>query len=106
MENVQLSDQRSFIVIQTKMKLDLHADTCVVCDQCLAIHDHNRTVSVSEYNPKAVSKSACIIDAIVAYDEPETGQAFILFTHQAIEIRVLNIISLSHVMLHKWCCNL
>ena len=28
-----------------KVELDLHADTCVVGNNCLVIHDHNRPVN-------------------------------------------------------------
>ena len=46
--------------------------TFVVGDQCLAIHDLNKPVIGFVYNPKAGLKHACIVDATVAYDEPET----------------------------------
>ena len=35
-----------------KVELDSHADMCVVGDNCLVIHDTNRTVNVYSYVPK------------------------------------------------------
>ena len=34
LQSVQLSAQKSIKVIETKIQLDSHADTCVVGDQC------------------------------------------------------------------------
>ena len=41
---------------QSKIELDSHSDTCVVGDQCLVVHDHNRPVNVYGRDPKAGSK--------------------------------------------------
>ena len=54
----------------TKIELDPNADTCVLGDHCLVVHDHNRSVNVFEYNPKVGSKHTCIVDASVVYTEP------------------------------------
>ena len=46
------------------------------------------------YDPKAVPKDACIVDATVAYTEPETdperGHVVILLMNQAMEMKDLN----------------
>ena len=66
-QTVNLSAHNSLIVVKTKIELDSHADTCVVGDYCLVIHDHKRPVNVFGYNPKAGSKHACKNDTTVAY---------------------------------------
>ena len=59
-----------------KAELDLNADTCVVGDNCLDIHDHNRPVNVY--------RSLKAVDATVGYQGPQSGQKFILMMNQAI----------------------
>ena len=54
------------------------------------LHDHNRPVNVFGYDPKVGLKHACIVNAAVAYTEPETGQVVILLINQAIEMKGLN----------------
>ena len=43
---------------KTKLELGSHADTCVLGDNCLVIHDHNRPVNVYSYDPKDDHRSA------------------------------------------------
>ena len=50
-----------------KVELDSHAETCLVGDNCLASHDHNRPVDVSCYDPKGGHRSAKTVDATVGY---------------------------------------
>ena len=61
-----------------------HADTCVVGDNCLVIHDHDRPVKVYSYDPKDDYKSANTVDATVGYQDPWHGQRFILIINQPI----------------------
>ena len=68
----------------------MHSDTCVADDQCLVTHDHNRPVNVFGHNPKVGSKYACIVDAAVAYNEPETGQVATFLIYQEIEMKGLD----------------
>ena len=44
----------------------------------------NRSLNVYEYDPKAGSKVACIVNDAVAYIVPETGQVVILAMNEAI----------------------
>ena len=55
----------SIAVVETKIQLDSHADTCVVGDHCLIVHDLNRPVNVYGYNPKAGTKHAHLVNAAV-----------------------------------------
>ena len=76
----------SVVSSKPKVELDLHAVMCVVGDNCLVIHDHNRPVNVYSYDPKDGHGSAKTIDATVGYQYPQSGQKFILMINQAIRI--------------------
>ena len=89
-QTVQLSYHNSLAVVKTKIELDSDADKCVVGDHFLVVHGHNRAVNVFGYNTKAGSKHACIVNAVVAYTEPKTGQVVILLINQAIEMKGLD----------------
>ena len=87
MQTVHLSAHSSIEVVKTKIELDSRADTCVVGDHCLIVHDHNRPVNVYEYNSKPGSEHACIVDAALSDAIPETGQVVILSINQVIEMK-------------------
>ena len=72
-QTVHVSAHISVAVVKTKIKLDSHADTCVVGDHYLIVYDHNRPVNIYRYDPKADLKHACMVNTAVAYKEPETG---------------------------------
>ena len=99
-QTVQLSGQKSLTAVKTKKESDSHADVCVVGDHCLVEHDHNRTVNVFGYDPKAGSKHACIVNATVAYTQPETGKVVIFLISQEIEMKSLN----HHLCCQMQCC--
>ena len=65
-----------------KVEIDSHADIHAVGDNCLVIHDHNRQINVYNYNPK--DRSAKTVDVTVGYQDPQSGQKFILIINQAI----------------------
>ena len=50
-QRVHLSAQKGLTLVDTIIELDSHADTCVIGDQWLVVHDHNRPVSVYGYDP-------------------------------------------------------
>ena len=39
-----------------KIELDSYAGTCIVCDNCLVIHDHNGPVYVYSYHQKMATE--------------------------------------------------
>ena len=41
-QTIHLSTHISLVVVKPKIELDSHADTCVVGDHCVIVHDHNR----------------------------------------------------------------
>ena len=75
----------SVVSSKHKVGLDSHADTCLVGDNCLVIYDHYRPVNVYHYDPKYGHRSAKTVDAAVGYQDPKSGQKFILI-NQAIWI--------------------
>lgn len=68
----------------TRVEIDNHADTTVLGRNCLKIHDYGRSVKVTGYNPSVGTKTCSTISGAVAYDHPQTGQAYLLVFNQAI----------------------
>ena len=73
---------------EIRTELDSHADTCVVGNNtALLVHDFDRPVRVHGYDDTVSHSEACrTISAVIAYDHPESGEAFMLIIHQAILI--------------------
>ena len=72
---------------ETRTELDSHADTCVVGKNALVVHDFDRVVNVTGYDPnQAAAQSLRIVSAALAYDDPRSGEVIILVLHQAISI--------------------
>ena len=69
-------------------ELDSHVDTCIVGDNtALVIQDFECPVSVVGYDRTVgAAKNYKTVSAVIAYDHPRTGQAFMLILHQAILI--------------------
>ena len=79
----------SVVSSKFKVELDSHADTCVVVDNCLVFHGHNRPVNVYSYDPKDGHRSVKTVDDTVGYQDLQRGQKFILMINQAICIDCL-----------------
>ena len=60
-----------------KVELDLHANTCVVGDNCLVIHDYNRTNSVYSYDLKDSHRSAITVDATVDHKHQQSTEDYL-----------------------------
>ena len=58
-------------VIETKIELSSHKDTCVVGNHYLVVHDHSRPVNVFGCDPKVGLKHAHTINTAVVYIKPE-----------------------------------
>ena len=52
-----------------KVELDSHAETFVVGDNCLVIHNYNIPVNVYSYDPKDGHRSNKTVDAAVSYQD-------------------------------------
>ena len=76
----------SSFVGESRLECDSHADTSVVGRHCLVIHDLNRPVRVSGYDPSDGDKVFRMVNAVVAYDHPITGQVYMLVLNQVIEV--------------------
>ena len=90
----------SVVSSKPKGELDSHTDTFLVGDNCVVIHDHSQPVNVYSYNPKDGHRSAKTVDAIVGYQDPQSGQKFILMINQAICMNGLEDHSLCPMQCH------
>ena len=90
----------SVVSSKPKVELDSHANTCVVGDNCLVIHDHNRPVNVYSYDTKDGHRSAKTVDAAVGYQDPQSGQKFILVINTAVCKDGL----VNHLLCPMQCC--
>ena len=102
---VQLRAQKSIEVVKTEIELDLHADTCVINDKSLVIHDHNRPVNVFELDPNTRSKHACIVDSTTTYDWLKMGQDFSVDQSRDWNKWPWSSPSFSHAVPLEWCCD-
>ena len=83
-----------------KVELDSHADTSVIGDNCLVIHDHNRPDNVYSYDPNDGHRNAKTVNAAVGYQDPQSGWKFILVINQALHIHGLE----NHLLCPMHCC--
>ena len=72
--------------IDTSLELDSHDDTCVIGKYCLILNDHERNVTVYDYDRALGAQSFCTVSAILGYIDPKSGQTYHLVIHQAIKI--------------------
>jgi hypothetical protein len=84
--SIRIQAASSSMCGETRVECDSHADTSVVGKEALIIHDYWRPVSVYSYDKDNGCKEYCTVSAAVAYDHPQTGQAYMLVINQAIEI--------------------
>ena len=78
---------------KSKVELDSHVDICVLGDKCLVFHDHNRPVNVYSYDPKDDHRIAKTVYFVVGYQDPQSGQKFILILNKA------------SCIASEWCAN-
>ena len=84
----QLSAAISGLADRSRTELDIHSDTCVVGNNCLVIHEYERYVTVTGYDPKQGSvKDLKVVGAVIAYDCPHMGEVIIIRINQAIHIK-------------------
>ena len=51
-QTIQLRSQNSLAVVESKIELDSHPDTCFADDYCLVVHYHNKPVMSLDMLPK------------------------------------------------------
>ena len=74
-------------VDESATDLDSHADQCSVGSNSLIVHDYDRPINVSGYNPSGpVDKDLKTVSAVLAYDDLVSGETLILMVNQAISI--------------------
>ena len=91
----QLGDVRRGDDLSTcQVELDSHAEQCCVSEQCaLIIHDYDRPVTVYGYDGGR-GRSLKIVDAVIGYVDPSTGDKWMLVLNQS-----LNVPGLQHPLL-------
>ena len=74
-----------------KVELDSHADTCCVGKNVLIVNETHRTVNVTPFlQSLGTVRRVPIVTAAIAYDDPRSGEVFILIIHQALHFTNMN----------------
>jgi len=81
----QLGDvRRNDSISSSQCELDSHAEQSCVSERCaLIIHDYERPVTVYGYDNER-GKTLKIVDAVVCYTDPSTGDKWMLIINQAL----------------------
>ena len=83
-----------------RVDLDSHADTCCVGNGVLIVNQTERTVRVTPFLKSLGSVNKVpIVTAAIAYDDPKTGEVFVLVVHQAMHFSEMNNCLLSPMQL-------
>jgi hypothetical protein len=93
---------------ESRTDLDSHADQCAVGHNSLIVHDFERPVNITGYDPSGpTSKNLRTVSAALAYDDPFIGETVILLVHQAIFIPEIahNLLSTMQVRLNDVTVN-
>ncbi|KAI2491972.1 hypothetical protein MHU86_22592 [Fragilaria crotonensis] len=93
---------------ESRTDLDSHADQCAVGSNALIVHDYDRPINVTGYNPNGpVDKDMRIVTGALAYDDPVTGETVILLVNQAIYLPNIshNLLSTMQVRLNDVIVN-
>ena len=64
----------SLNIEKTRLELDSHADTTVLGKGYLVVHDFDRPVNVTGYDPEDGSKVCCTMTGLLVYDHPQTDK--------------------------------
>ena len=83
-----------------KVESDSYADKCVIGDNCLVNHKHNRPCNVYSYDSKNGHRSAKAVDGVVDYQDTQSGEKFILMMNHAIHINGF----VYHLLCPMQCC--
>jgi hypothetical protein len=71
--------------MQCRAELDSHADTCGVNDIAFILEYTGQEAEVSGFSPSLQTlENISIVKAAVAYDDPQTGETFIIIINQAL----------------------
>ena len=84
---------------KTRLELDSHTGTTVVGKVCLMVHDFDRPVNVTGYDPEDGSKVCQTVKGVLAYDKRQTGKPYFMIINQAIHLDHLR----HHLMFPMHC---
>jgi hypothetical protein len=74
-----------------RVELDSHADTCCVGMDVLIVNKTNRSVRVTPFlKSLGTVTKVPIVTAAIAYDDPKSGQVYILILHQALHFEEMD----------------
>ena len=77
-------------ITEHRTDLDSHADTCLVGKNAVILEELDRYINISGFDPrKGKANDLRIVNAAVAFDDPETGQPYILRVNQAVSVPTL-----------------
>ena len=82
-----------------RFELDSHADTCIVSQHTLLIHEHPKVAMVSGFDPSQLPRKDKVVDAAVRYTCRDTGDHLILMINQAIYVSAVEPVSYTHLTL-------
>ena len=71
---------------KTRLELDSRSDTTVLEKCSLGLHDFDRPVKVTGYDPEDVSKVFRVVAGILTYYRPHTGKPYFLAINQYIRL--------------------
>ena len=71
-------------------ELDSHADMCVLGHNAKITHTHEQEVLVSGYDKTMGKWQYNMVSRELAYNDPHSGQPFILEIHQAIHVPTIS----------------
>ena len=74
---------------ETRLGLDSNSDTTVLVKGCLVVHDFDRPVNVTGYDPEDGSKVCQTVTGVLSYDHPHTGNPYFMVVNQAIYLEHL-----------------
>ena len=70
-------------------ELDSHADTCCLGKDCLVLYETDKA-EVSGFSTQLGKlKETPVITGVLAYDEPVTGETYLLYFHQALHLPMM-----------------
>ena len=68
------------------IEMDSHANTTVLGNGCLVVHDFYSDVNVTRYDPEDGSKVCQTVTCALAYDRPQNGMPYFLVINQSIHL--------------------
>ena len=71
---------------ESRTELDSHANMAVVGKHCYILSESGKTTDVQPFSPDYKAMTCQIVDAAIQYDDPFTGQPYILVIRDALHV--------------------